>query len=517
MNILLISNIVCEPYFSKSIYKYFSLLQCKPDVFYIPYNSYADEQCRHRIQESDLLILLINFDCLYPNYYLDLLSQRITKQDIIQQTTKLCHTTYTTLKSFTAIPIYWFSFENFYHPISHIQGNIYSSEIAIDKINDSLSELLIETDILINTNHLLANVGLKKAYNKRNKYRWNAPYSYEMTEQMAQEIYKQYLIGNGKTKKCLVLDCDNVLWGGILSDDGIENIRLADFGIGKAYKDFQRFIVSLYYYGVIITICSKNDEADVLEVFRCHSDMILQETHIACFQINWENKTDNIKKIANTLNIDLNSIVFVDDSLYEIEAVSAILPEITVIPYNHESIYEKLSCFSLKWKAQNEDIQKRIATYQTEQSRAIIKMQSVNNEDYIKALKMHVDIHKAQLSEFGRLAELTQRTNKCTNGNRYTVAKIKEEIAVDDCMFYVLLLSDRFSDFGIVGALAVENSTLKLFSLSCRALGRKIEECMLAFIKANHHITSIDFYSTGKNEDILVFLTSSLLQNTELK
>ena len=145
-------------------------------------------------------------------------------------------------------------------------------------------------------------------------------------EAAVKEIQKQYFIEQGITKKCLVLDCDNVLWGGILSEDGIENIKLGGSGFGRTYQDFQRFVLSLYYHGVILAVCSKNDLPDVMNMFHEHSEMILKEEHIACFQVNWENKPDNIRRIAETLNIGLDSMVFLDDSPVEIEAVKSILP-----------------------------------------------------------------------------------------------------------------------------------------------------------------------------------------------
>ena len=126
-----------------------------------------------------------------------------------------------------------------------------------------------------------------------------------------------------------------MLWGGILSEDRIENIKLGGNGWGRIYQDFQRFVLSLYYHGVILAICSKNDLPDVLRMFHEHSEMIMREEYIACFQVNWEDKPSNIQKIAEKLNIGLDSMVFVDDSPVEIEAVKAILPKVTTIPVSY--------------------------------------------------------------------------------------------------------------------------------------------------------------------------------------
>lgn len=114
-----------------------------------------------------------------------------------------------------------------------------------------------------------------------------------------------------------MLDCENVLLGGTLSDDWVESIRLENSGLGREYQDFQRFLLNLYYNGVILTVCSKKDDDDVLRIFHEHSGMLLREKHIACFKINWNDKPANIKEIADELNTGTDSIVFVDDSIFK--------------------------------------------------------------------------------------------------------------------------------------------------------------------------------------------------------
>ena len=341
---------------------------------------------------------------------------------------------------------------------------------------------------------------MKNAYNTKGLYRWNAPYSKALIDLMVGEVYKHHLIATGNTKKCLVLDCDNVLWGGILSEDGIENIKLSGSGLGKAYQDFQRFILSLYYHGIILAICSKNDLLDVMTIFNQHSGMVIKKEHIACFQVNWNNKPDNIKMIANTLNIGLDSIVFVDDSPTEIEAIKSILPEVTTILFNYDTVYEQLACFNLKNNFNMTEINNRNKTYQTNRFREELKSKYQEYSEYIKALDIKIDIHEAKLIECNRISEITQRTNKCTNGKRYGVTEIKECVLSNSIDVYAVSVSDRFSDLGIVGVFAVESDMITLFSLSCRALGRDVEKEILNYIKAKYQINKVNYQSTGKNE-----------------
>jgi FkbH-like protein len=217
-------------------------------------------------------------------------------------------------------------------------------------------------------------------------------------------------------------------------------------------------------------------------VFREHDEMILREEHIACFCVNWDNKADNIKAISETLNIGLDSIVFIDDSDFEVQAVKALLPEVTVVKYERDSVYGGLSCFNLKNDIDIEKVQKRNFTYQTNELRKNLKAESSSFEEYLNALEMTVDIHKALPIELSRIAELTQRTNKCTNGKRYTAQQIKDKLS-NGYELYSVSLADKFSYLGLVGAIGIDGNTLDLFSLSCRALGRNVEEIMISFIR----------------------------------
>lgn len=240
-----------------------------------------------------------------------------------------------------------------------------------------------------------------------------------------------------------------------------------------------------------------------------HSEMVLKEEHIACFQANWENKPDNIKRIAETLNIGLDSMVFIDDSPVEVEAVKSMLPEVTAILYERDSVYDKLSCFNLRRNVSIKDIEKRNETYRTNQSRENLKSQYGSYSKYIEALEIKIAIHEASPIEYSRISELSQRANKCTNGKRYTVAEIKDRIVNENVKLYSLSVSDRFSDLGLVGAFEIEGNILTLFCLSCRALGREIESKLFDFIVAKHQLHKISFTSTSKNEDIKQIFTQS--------
>lgn len=255
-----------------------------------------------------------------------------------------------------------------------------------------------------------------------------------------------------------------------------------------------------YKYEDIIAICSKNDKVNVLRVFREHDEMILREEHIACFCVNWYNKVDNIKVIAETLNIGLDSMVFIDDSDFEIQSVKTLLPEVTAIKYEKDNVYKQLSCFNIKSNIDIEKVQRRNLTYQTNELRKNLKAEASSFDEYLNALEMKVDIHKALPIELSRIAELTQRTNKCTNGRRYTAQQIKTMIE-NGYALYSVFLSDKFSDLGLVGAIGIDSNTLDLFSLSCRALGRNVEEIMISFIREKN-IKKSYYNLTAQNHEL---------------
>jgi FkbH-like protein len=500
----IISNITFEPHFVLAFNEAFKTVDVHFKISSIPYEEHYSSEYQATIIKANMVIVCLNFETLFPDLFYNLSSNPQIITIKINEIITVCKKIYADISSSSNARILWFLFEDYFNKLHIVAGYPYNA--LVDKINAELSDTLKNDVSFINLKRLIAEVGIANTYDAKGKYRWNAPYSKVLIEAAVKEIHKQYLIEKGITKKCLVLDCDNVLWGGILSEDGIENIKLGGGGFGRSYQDFQRFALSLYYHGVILAICSKNDSSDVMMMFREHSEMILKEEHISCFQVNWENKPDSIKRIAETLNISLDSMVFVDDSPLEIAAVKAMLPEVAAIRYERDMSYEQFSCFNLKTNISLTDIEKRNETYRTNQFRETLKAEYNSYGEYIAALEIKMDIHEALPIEYSRIAELTQRTNKCTNGKRYTVAEIKERVARENVKLYSLSVSDHFSDLGLVGTVEVESNTLTLYSLSCRALGREIEDRLLEFIADKHQISKIEFKSTGKNADTKTLL-----------
>lgn len=499
ISIAVISNITFEPYFDSLMQSHFVNIDICANVLPISYEEYQLVESKEKMWEVNYIVVCLNFDYLYQNSVIDIAVNRISCSEVFKDLKNRCCELYQYIKQQTQSPIIWLGFEDYCYQYNFVNGRIKLNDNIVDKINNELFILLDKQDTYIDLKRIIADVGIKNAYNTKGKYRWNTPYPKPLISEVCDEIYKQYFIRVGNTKKCIVLDCDNVIWGGVISEDGIDKIVLGSSGLGRAFQDFQRYLLYLYYHGVILTVCSKNYLADVMQVFNKHNEMILKEEHIACFQVNWDNKPGNIIKISELLNIGLDSMSFIDDSEFEIQSVKAILPELIAIKYNRNTIYEQLSCFNLSSNVDVSKVKQRIDTYKTDEQRHELRSNCCTFDEYVDSLEMNIDIHEALSIELNRIAELTQRTNKCTNGKRYTVDQLRELVIEKNYLLFSVSVSDKFSSLGLVGAIGIENNELDLFSLSCRALGRDVEVKMISEV-IKHQVTSFLFLSTGKNE-----------------
>jgi FkbH-like protein len=296
---------------------------------------------------------------------------------------------------------------------------------------------------------------------------------------------------DNKRKKCLVLDLDNTLWGGILGEDGIENLKIGDAYPGLAYIHFQEAILEAANAGIILAICSKNNEEDALEVFEKHPFQLIKLNNIAAYRINWQDKATNIQELANELNIGLDSIVFIDDNPAERERVKQMLPEVIVpdfprSPFLMVSYFKKIYEDHFQaYKLTNEDLSKT-SQYIANSERNIFKKSFTTVEEYLKSLEMELTIYEASNFTIPRIAQMTQKTNQFNLTTiRYTEDDIKNKIKKGD-FIHCLSVKDKFGDNGIavLSIIQIENNIafIDSFLLSCRILGRNIEGVYLNYI-----------------------------------
>lgn len=466
-----------------------------------------------KIEEWDMIVFWLNFEALFPNIYLDIVSNKKSRKDSISEVCQYINTLMLPMRKIKALPMLWIGFEDYYAS-SMFDGYVLNNYDIVNEINFNLSHRLTNISKFINLERLISSIGTMNVYNYKNKYRWNMPYTFELTSLVANEICRQYIKLKGEAKKCIVLDCDNVLWGGILSEDGKNNIKLGNSGTGKVYRDFQKYLLTLCNMGVILAVCSKNDIEDVLDIFNNYDEMLLKESNISCFKVNWTDKASNMYSIANELNIGLKSMVFIDDSVFEIEVIRNSFPQVTTILFNKETVFNDISNINFLLSENKDDIEARIATYKTNSLREELKTKYIVYEDFLKELDTQIIISESSIKEYSRISELSLRTNRFTNGIRYTLTELEYKFVGSKYRLYSVKVNDKFGPLGLVGAIGVDDEVLDLFSLSCRALGRFIEDEMLNYIKKNHKIKSYRFVSSGKNNDVLPILSAVLTVTT---
>ena len=361
----------------------------------------------------------------------------------------------------------------------------------------------------------IAKIGIHNSINGGPLSKWGVLYSTDLIKEISKSIYSIYQIYLYGSPKCIVLDCDNVLWGGIISECGSDNILIADEGEGKIYKQFQRFVQLLFMKGIIIALCSKNNLEDVKKIFDNNYEMVLKWDMIAAAKINWYPKIDNIVEIANELNIDMNSMIFVDDDVHEIKMMSETHPEVKSVlfePYRFDDIYK---FFYLQIYSNNEEALLRQKNYQQNKLRNELKEHCSGRNDYISKLETEISISVLAEEDYVRCAELLQRSNKCTIGIRYSLFELKK---IDKCKMYTVIVNDKYGSLGKVGFMGIENNKIKFFALSCRALGRNVENEMIRFLQNQSSCLWAEIVDTGRNENLRELLQKELgEQNVEYK
>lgn len=370
--------------------------------------------------------------------------------------------------------------------------SVHSQKKWFQQLNDLLLKLCSDVDnvFCIDLASVLSEVGYSIGYNQRQWEIAKAPLGQKLLIPLAQEYSKFVRAFTGKTKKCLILDCDGTLWGGVLGEDGPTGIKLGITYPGSGYLSFQTEVVNLYSRGVILALCSKNNEEDIMEILDSHENMALKKHHIACWQINWEDKASNILKIAKELNIGLDSIVFVDDNEFECDWIRNQLPEIKVLhlkgdPALFQNVLTQAGYFD-SFSFSEEDSRKT-EMYINEKKRSELLISTSSYQDYLVDLNIQAKIQKAQPQDFNRISQLTQKTNQFNLTTfRYTEADIKQLVGADDSDIYTLKVSDKISDLGLIAIAIIkyqkDTAFIDSFLMSCRALGRGLEDALLAYI-----------------------------------
>jgi FkbH-like protein len=309
---------------------------------------------------------------------------------------------------------------------------------------------------------------------------------------LAEELMGYVKANLGVNRKCIVLDLDNTLWGGIIGEDGFDRIDLSLKPPGMAFVEFQRVLLALYQRGIILAINSRNNEDEAIRAIREHPYMVLREENFATMKINWSDKISNMKEIAEELNIGLDSIVYFDDDPINRELMSKAIPQVMTVnlpqdPSLYASTLMRINDFNTL-TVTSED-RNRGEMYKQEQKRIELKNSASNLEDFLKQLEIKVTVKKASDFTIPRIAQLTLKTNQFNLTTRRYQEEDVQMFAHDQTkMIGCVQTKDKFGDNGITGVYIVNKNhadnewLIDTFLLSCRVMGRGIEDVMLGYI-----------------------------------
>ena len=302
---------------------------------------------------------------------------------------------------------------------------------------------------------------------------------------VAYRIVETIAAQRGTFHKCLILDLDNTLWGGVIGDDGIEGIQLGHgLGIGRAFTDLQLWAKKLQQRGIILCIVSKNDEEVAKQPFLNHPDMVLRLDDIAVFIANWQTKVDNIRAIQQVLNIGFDSMVFLDDNPFERAIVREHIPGITVpeLPEDPAEYLEYLYSLNLFETASASEVDnKRTRQYQQEAQRMKLKSTFANEHEFLESLGMQATVEPFNTFNTPRVAQLTQRSNQFNLRTvRYSEDDIKQLAQAPEVIDMAFSLKDRFGDHGLIAVVVMrpidaESLLVDTWLMSCRVLKRGME------------------------------------------
>jgi FkbH-like protein len=391
----------------------------------------------------------------------------------------------------------------------------------ISEINQELSKIAKdESSVYVyNFNQFVSKFGEKNIFDYRQFFIGDIKIAFDYIPYLANDLMGYVKPMLGLNKKCIVLDLDNTLWGGIVGEDEFDGIELGQSSNGKAFVEFQKHLLSLWQQGIILAINSKNNFEDAIKVIREHPDMVLKEEHFASLQINWNDKAQNLKVISEELNIGLGSIVYFDDDPVNQERIKQEIPEVLTVklpedPSQYTDILMSLNDFNVLQKT-DEDL-KRGKMYSQQRQRTELEQSTKSIDDFLKQLNIKVKIKKADKFTIPRISQLTLKTNQFNlTTKRYQEEDILKFSSDNNMIVGCAQIEDKFGDSGITNAFIIEKNDkewkIDTFLLSCRIIGRGIEDAIISYIlkeAKNQGVEKIraDFIPTKKNSPAEAFL-----------
>jgi len=505
------------------------LIGLYPEIYIAPFNQYPQEILNDKSGlykfDPDVILIGIHADALleenfFPRFILLSKEEKMQLQtEIINHLRDLLSKLVSKTKALILLNNFvvpWFS------PLGILDNKLETGlREFFQELNRMLADLYRDSRqiYVVDIDNLAGKHGKFRSLNYEMYYRGAFFFSESFLPVVAEEYMSYIKALKNLMRKCIVLDLDNVLWGGILGEDGFNGIKLGEDPMGKAYMDFQRLLLSYYNRGIILAINSKNNYDEAIKVIREHPNMILRERHFAAMRINWRDKVENMIELSNELNIGLDSMVFVDDSPQERERMKQALPEVLVVdlppsPFRYCQALQNINDFNALMLS--EEDKRRGEMYYARRKRRQLMKSKRSLEEFLKSLDMSVEIKYADKFTIPRITSLINRTNQFNmTTRRYTQTEIEEMSSQPDkFQIYSLRVTDRFGDEGIVGVAIIRKNgktwIIDSFLMSCRVIGRKIETAFLAKIINDAKRSGVsyligEYIPTSKNEPARLF------------
>lgn len=454
------------------------------DYFYFPYR-YSEQKRRNFINKriDNLIVLIKKF-----------ISDSLSKSKLIVHNFE--------------VPIYSpYGILELKQKFGYIESVRYMNKKLQDYFYKNSEVFIFDYDSFLNK------IGKSNALDRKMYYLADMKLNHNFIPALCDEYMRFIKIVKAMSRKCIILDLDNTLWGGVLGEDGFAGIKLGTTAPGNAYVEFQKYLLSLSERGIILAINSNNNYKEAIDVIRKHPNMVLRQDNFACIKINWENKASNILEIAKELNLGLDSLIYIEDSKQNRQLIRQMLPEVFVLEMpddvsDYVKAIEELK--ELDWFNITVEDKLRGMIYSQERSRREFRENFKNIDKYLNSLQTKLSIKETDKFSIPRIAQLTQRTNQFNlTTHRYSEQEILNFSKNSKYHVYYVSVSDRFGDSGISGAVILkkdkENFLIDTFLLSCRVLGRGIEKAVLAFIlkqgkKGGFKFSWGQYIPTQKNE-----------------
>lgn len=398
-------------------------------------------------------------------------------------------------------------------------------ESNLSRLSDSLNRFVSDNRPpnvrLVDIEKVIATVSIEKSTDFRYYYSSRAMYTIDFYKEYVRHILPFILAANGRSKKALILDCDNTLWKGILGEDGADGIEMSpETKSGAIFREVQTTIRELGKKGVILGLCSKNNPVEVEDVLRHHADMVLLYTDFVSMKVNWEDKVSNLKAIARELNIGTDSLVFVDDSEFEVDYVKKYLPEVTVVKvpealHEYPGIIRDVATLFYNLSETKEDSD-RNQMYREHHIRENSRKSFGDMTDYLESLGLRIVVYIDDKSRISRISQMTQKTNQFNlTTKRYTEIDLEGFVKNADSRVFAFEASDKFGDYGTTGLCIVtmdsrETAAIDILLMSCRVIGRNIEFAFFDFIADHLKEMGVDtvtatYIRTLKNDQVSDF------------